>query len=426
MAYSIYLSGSSFNAPQWAEAMQSLLESGEEWKLLPLGETLLEEGLLPHALVLLDGSSRGVYVDQEEDGRILVEMVPFASRMDWAFLFRLVWEAAERGAEIEEDADYLAGGFGAGRVEAAFAHWWELSSKGMFEPLRSGCTCTLPTGGRFSIPLLLEDTALERDVLEAAMTSRVRRYASAHSWTVIGIERTNGEVHEVSTWGPLDSLIQKNAGYVTLKLFVEDDAPGEVAMADFVEVMAEVIEDAGQAWYLPEMNQDHPQHAALLAALKSRAVSLSGGDSDSDGDHTEEYALILSDAPVCVFFLIAASDGEVERKEIKVFTDTLTSAAESGAYGELFSQAAVSVAGDFMAAVERVSAAISEEQGMLKSLLSIAGVLSGLPDEVAVPFKQGLYHIAEKVARSSGGLFSKVSKSEAESLKALKGILGLN
>jgi hypothetical protein len=194
-------------------------------------------------------------------------------------------------------------------------------------------------------------------------------------------------------------------------------------LTQFLKAMHDVVEDAGTAWYVPALDLTDATDSARMTAL----MKLSGQPQDEPDrmdDETAERMELLLDGPLYVFLLIAAADGKVDRKEIDAFARTLAAASRNGAFGELFTLAANRIAQDLGAAFQRATGTISKEDGMAVTLTSLASLLTAMGTNDAVLYKRGLLQLGGQVAKSSGGLFSRVSKSEAAGLKVLQQVFG--
>ena len=129
----------------------------------------------------------------------------------------------------------------------------------------------------------------------------------------------------------------------------------------------------------------------------------------------------LKAAPVLVFFLVAASDGKVDKKELTTFAKIIASAD----YVEdaLFRRVISNVINDLP---EIMTDFASNPRDYIADLKEIKEIVdSNFPPAEAQQFKVTLLAVGSKIAASSGGFFSKVSKDEKKMLAVIAVCLGL-
>lgn len=131
-------------------------------------------------------------------------------------------------------------------------------------------------------------------------------------------------------------------------------------------------------------------------------------------------------APMLVFFMVAASDGNVDKKEIAEFQKELIKGilVESELLNEVLLQVV-------MRFEELASNIIQKKISVPEKLVDIRMVLDDeLSPEDALSFKKSMITIGKNIAQASGGLFgmfgSKISKEEKRALSALATLLGID
>ena len=449
MSYSVFLSGASFDPAPWAARVEQLLQEAGEWKPLPVCQETLASGILPHSHPVLEGSSRGVYVDLEDDGRILLELPSFASRMDWAFLFRIVWEALQMGAEVEEDAELLQDGLGSDRIENAFQEWLEVSRRGHLDFAAQADSISLKVTGNITLPLPTTTFQNSGEAIVELLTDAMQRFCSAERCACY--QSTN---YKIADWKNVPSLILKACEAVIVRPYGDgspDYTPVETSV--LLNIMQDSSEnsvrDAGDWWWVRGLDMNVPEDQAIMQVILDNPVtktmvdepgdgdpgSMEDSDDDYDGeeDSGEEgeneggedgaaMIQLLMDGPLYAFLLVAGSAGPVGEKEIKVLGQTLGKLAGDSACGELFAGAVGSLGEDFDGALSRVQAA-AEHDGMSTAIWTLGVILNGLPGEAGDPYRHGLIQVATAAANATGGTFSRVSPAARETLAEFKNVL---
>ena len=453
MSYSVFLSGASFDTSAWGSRVEQLLTAAEEWKPLPVCQETLAGGILPHSHSVLEGSSRGLYVDLEDDGRILIELPSFASRMDWAFLFRIVWEALQMGAEVEEDSELLQNGLTADRIEAAFQEWMDVSWRAHQDFARQSDSITLKITGNIDLPLPPEAFSSSAQEILAVLTDAMQRFCSAERCAFY--QSTN---YKIADWKNVPSLILKQCEAVIVRPY--GDASNEYTPVE-TRILLELIQragedsakDAGNWWWVRGLDMNNPADKAVMQEILDNPVTktMTGGpeeddaeggddedgedwDGEEDGDEGDEAGdgeddeartaavQLLGDGPLYAFLLVAGSAGPVGEKEIKVFAQTLGKAVQDPGCGEIFGTAVAQLSEDFDGAIARVQAA-AEEDGMSRAIWGLAAILNSFPPEAADPYRQGLILVATAAANATGGTFSRMSPAAKETLAEFKSVL---
>lgn len=152
-------------------------------------------------------------------------------------------------------------------------------------------------------------------------------------------------------------------------------------------------------------------------AEKSRKVK---GDQLSDDD-----IKLLAYAPIAVFCVVAAADGNIDKKEVKAFQVELLKGfiIES----ELMQKIMAHVISDFESMITRF---LKQEVNAREIMEQILQLLDGkLEADEARKFKLSMLSIGKSVAEASGGFLgmfgSKISKEEKRALAGLAQFLGL-
>jgi len=134
---------------------------------------------------------------------------------------------------------------------------------------------------------------------------------------------------------------------------------------------------------------------------------------------------ILERAPMLAFAMVAAADGNIDKKEMLKFQEILLKAPLSGS--ALYQHVVVAMLPNF----EKHAQQCAElgPLGWSMELLRLSTFLDENHAAEASAFKQILFDIAKQVAESSGGSWfgfgTKVSKAEQAGLDMLKTCLGL-
>lgn len=127
-------------------------------------------------------------------------------------------------------------------------------------------------------------------------------------------------------------------------------------------------------------------------------------------------------APFCIFLLVAAADGTVDRKEIQRFQDLFT-AEEFKPIRDLM--------GDHELAAESLVQELLNPENDLHEILSQSATTLDemLEPALAQEMKQRLLRLGEEVAKASGGglfgLGNKVSQEERTALDAIAQAMGI-
>jgi hypothetical protein len=137
---------------------------------------------------------------------------------------------------------------------------------------------------------------------------------------------------------------------------------------------------------------------------------------------SQEVLQHLAKAPALVFLLVAAADGNVDKKEIRQFQEIL----QDPAYQPLFAAMQESKS----SVLELLAAIQSSERSPIDELAILRGILESLiPEDAATLYKVMLLKLAKSIAEASGGFLgvfgSKISKEEKFAIAAIANALGL-
>ena len=161
------------------------------------------------------------------------------------------------------------------------------------------------------------------------------------------------------------------------------------------------------------------------ANSESAAVADSGSDEESEDLTPEEKAEALAMAPASCFFLVAAIDGTIDKKEIKAFVKDLQQQSNHG--NELIKTVFQAAPARFENDVSQISELGGGAILMLPlKLITARAYATEIAPELADEFCQTLYDLAVKVASASGGFLgfgNKIGKEEQSALDLLKTVL---
>lgn len=144
------------------------------------------------------------------------------------------------------------------------------------------------------------------------------------------------------------------------------------------------------------------------------------------GQLNEDEIKLLAYAPIAVFCVVAAADGNIDKKEVKAFQVELLKGIITDS--ELMQNVMVHVMSDFEPMITRF---LQQEVNAREILEQILQLLNGrLEVEEAHKFKLSMLSIGKSVAEASGGFMgmfgSKISKEEKRALEGLALFLGLS
>jgi hypothetical protein len=137
---------------------------------------------------------------------------------------------------------------------------------------------------------------------------------------------------------------------------------------------------------------------------------------------SQEVLQHLAKAPALVFLLVAAADGNVDKKEIGQFQKIL----QDPAYQPLFAAMRETESDmlELLAEFQSSGRSPIDELAILRGILELL-----LPEEAATVYKVMLLKLAKSIAEASGGFLgvfgSKISKEEKLAIAAIANALGL-
>jgi len=130
---------------------------------------------------------------------------------------------------------------------------------------------------------------------------------------------------------------------------------------------------------------------------------------------------LLADATAAVFVLVAGSDGGIDKKERNRF-DAMIARSDQSGDGKL--------AAIMTLAASRAAKVVSELQGaeaeaLLERVAAVAG--QSLSADDCQRYKQGLLHMAQAIAKASGGgllgISDPVADSESAAIRRLRELI---
>ena len=145
----------------------------------------------------------------------------------------------------------------------------------------------------------------------------------------------------------------------------------------------------------------------------------------SEQQFTSEDIEILAYTPIIAFFMVAAADGDIDKKEVTAFQKQLVAGFETES--DMFRLALLTVISRFEEMIGHVLSGQIDIQTHFQQLNELT--TAKMSDQETLQFKVSLLTLAKAVAEASGGILgifgSKISKSEQQALAALTVLLGL-
>jgi hypothetical protein len=147
---------------------------------------------------------------------------------------------------------------------------------------------------------------------------------------------------------------------------------------------------------------------------------------EQEGDLTAEELQTLAYAPMAVFCMVAAADGNIDKKEIEAFRQELLKGLLTDS--EILIRVTMGAMEGFE---EMITKLLSQEENILMKLVEARVLLDNrLPAEESHKFRLSLMTLGEAVASASGGFLgvfgSKIDKKEKKVLSALSELLGVS
>jgi hypothetical protein len=173
--------------------------------------------------------------------------------------------------------------------------------------------------------------------------------------------------------------------------------------------------------------QSHPEGGKIWAEQYEDQAG-EGTSEGSDGDENTIFSIDdfekLKKAPFLIFFLVAVSDGKIDKKEVIEFMKVLSNPELLN--NPLLNRIITNVINDIpniLAEMATQNIDYIAELGLLKSIAD-----NNLSEDEANQFKISLLLIGKQIAEASGGFFgfgSKISKQEKAALAAIGSCLGI-
>ena len=316
---------------------------------------------------------------------------------------------------------------------AGFQERWEFGRGVLASLVKDGKEPKLGCG-LFSLVVTGQDLELGDEALEKELARRVRRYAAAHPATVMVLTSPDGG-HEISAanYGQISTLIPEEASHITFGALGGEVIDGVVAVEDFKRVFGDLVEPAGECWYVPAV--DLEEERVILKALKAKAMAADKAMETAPKPvlHPHGKAIsakqweILESGPALVFLVVAASDGKVGKRETTTFAKVIVGAAHLEAECPSLGRA-------LGASLEKVPEVIAKIEAVEKfdsagELRRIGETVDAcLSEDEAQNYKLGLLYIGKEVAEAAGGFFGmgrRISEREATALKMIADAFGI-
>lgn len=130
-------------------------------------------------------------------------------------------------------------------------------------------------------------------------------------------------------------------------------------------------------------------------------------------EFTDEEWLILESAPLWILAIVGGIDGNIDKKEISVFTDKVISIASSSfsLTREVFQ--------DVIANIATVINTPTNGETAIKGLLVVNSLLEKVDATEAKHFKESLIFLGNEISEASGSIFKKRSDQETKALALL-------
>jgi hypothetical protein len=406
---------------KWLEKIDEFVvpaERGETpegcWRELLLSNMMrMEEAQGPYGeKFLTEGSIRGVLV-AEQDDEILIKLHSFASRTDHFLAARMVWEAMSLGASVEKDGNgpITTDDLGAETLEKLHQEWFSLS-RGTLANLEKGTDSYLPIYDFLSLTIKSGDAEKSGEALERELSKRLTELGDAFlsSQFVVNINGV-GEKSSSMLQPEMPSLMMKDVEGV---IFDKNIIPMEA----FLEALGDKVQNGGGCWIFPPAAKIDP---AVLKAASEKSFAAGG----AQGDPTEEEWALIGQAPVLAFLLVAAADGNVDKKEVASFGKTLSGLASQHEHPATAKMMQMAQQG-LPEILPRLLSGKIEPVELMRSFTEL--VERRFSQQDAQIIKTAILFTAHQIAESSGGFLGmgpKISKQEKQALGALVSLLGL-
>lgn len=171
--------------------------------------------------------------------------------------------------------------------------------------------------------------------------------------------------------------------------------------------------------------ESHPEGGKVWADKYEDQAGVSNSASGAENTEfsTEDFEK-LKQAPFLIFFLVAAADGKVDKKEVLAFMKVLSN--PEFLQNPLINRIVTNVITQIPEIIGEMATKQLDYIAELESLKSI--VEANLSEDSANQFKISLFIIGKQIAEASGGFFgfgSRISKEEKAALAAIAICLGV-
>lgn len=171
--------------------------------------------------------------------------------------------------------------------------------------------------------------------------------------------------------------------------------------------------------------ESHPEGGKILAEQYEDEAGVSTG---YQGEENTEFSIEdfekLKQSPFLIFFLVAAADGKVDKKEVTEFMKVLSN--PDFLKNPLLNRIITNIINDIPEIIAEMAAKQLDYISELETLKSIAD--GNLSEDEANQFKISLFLVGKQIAEASGGFLgfgSKISKEEKSALAAIALCLGI-
>ncbi|MFC7339267.1 hypothetical protein ACFQY0_18890 [Haloferula chungangensis] len=435
MGANITLGGSGFKTAAWCrEAAQWLQEETDQvlsQLCLQLSyETLpeLEKGPLEDELWLHPvGGIRGLTL-RFFDSTVDLSLPTGSGEADWRLAAKFATFGARQGAQIHCDEEPVKPG-PAGLVDltSQFQRQWDFETSAIIQSLgQSDGATQLPVGG---IIYLSIDAPLASDPnFHDRLVEKMARYSSAFLASNMVFEK-DGQQFTFNVAGAIPVLVSSGTHMIAARSEAEVAAGGfkhHLPAARFFEIMGSRAENLGPLIYVPAIDpvQDADLITEILAVESAIPEGRQPSEPDSNTGLSAEEQELLDRSPIIIFLLVAAADGNIDRKELESFRKVLHSLTDLPP--SMFKGILLRCLNEIQRHFSEIMSAPLNPLTLMVEIPSISAAIAKCPAEEQPAIREGLYRLAHKIASASGGFLgfgSKISKGERASLKLLASLL---
>jgi hypothetical protein len=390
-----------------------------------------------------------------EKGSLQVRIMSASSLDDYSLAAALVDAVATRhGVQVEsEDSEPLAladwrarygGEWQREQCDALLDMVVRMYQKDKETMRMFGTRAEFQVGRRVMEPLLLDPANLQERFFAAFRRRNYLEHEDVYGPSLMRVRvKQSGKDAILAVLGPgVTTALSTEAGFVVLTDMKESL---NLPFDDFVAAAGDAltwIDDgtaltpsyAPEAWQRlvaaarPKAVKDFAERPDLLrepeAKAQASAATTTADEAKDELGLTESQWTAIAAAPVIVFMLVAAADGQVDAREVTAFGKKLTASLAGG--GRVMKGAAARALPNLALLTEKL--AESGVEGMANLLVAARQMV----DETVGRgeghrFASALYALGESVASASGGGFfglgSKISAEERVILDGLKKLL---